>query len=230
MSELGPEARDLMRAGRSAHRPTSVDRERIAQSLHARIEGASGVLPSATTLAGAGALGWPILSAIVVGLGAGGFFLATALRSEPAPSVPPPPSASVAAPAAPAVASTRADDHAVIAPAPPPAVEPPAQATEEPRVRARKQASDHLAKEVEILSRARKDLGAGRFAAAIRALDEHARKFPRGTLAQERTAARIQALCGLGRTSDADAELARLAPGSLHERRAREACAPGRKR
>jgi hypothetical protein len=60
-------------------------------------------------------------------------------------------------------------------------------------------------------------------------LDEHERKFPRGTLAQERLAARIRALCGLGRTTDADAALARLSPSSVHEGRTRAACAVGSK-
>jgi hypothetical protein len=37
-------------------------------------------------------------------------------------------------------------------------------------------------------------------------------------------AARIQALCGLGRVKEANADLARVAPGSLHEGPTREAC------
>jgi hypothetical protein len=82
---------------------------------------------------------------------------------------------------------------------------------------------------VEILSRAQTELHAGRYSSALRVLEEHARKFPRGTLAQERRAARIRALCGAGRVAEADAELARLSPGSVHESSAREACAPKRK-
>jgi hypothetical protein len=85
--------------------------------------------------------------------------------------------------------------------------------------------ADRLAEEVAILSRAETELHAGRYAGALRVLEEHQRKFPRGTLSQERTAARIRALCGLGRTSEANAALARLSPGSLHEGPAREACA-----
>jgi hypothetical protein len=80
---------------------------------------------------------------------------------------------------------------------------------------------------VAILSRAETDLHAGRFASAIRALDEHQRVFPIGALTQERVAARARALCGLGRTAEAATELARLArlsPNSPHESRARKAC------
>jgi hypothetical protein len=93
--------------------------------------------------------------------------------------------------------------------------------------------ADRLAQEVAILSRAGTELHSGRAAAALRALDEHQKKFPAGLLTQERTAARIQALCALGRMTEADAELARLArssPESPHEARARQACGSRLKR
>jgi hypothetical protein len=88
-------------------------------------------------------------------------------------------------------------------------------------------AADRLAEEVAILSQASVALHARRPAAALKALDEHRRKFPRGALGQERTSARIQALCALGRTNEARAELARLertSPHSPHVARARKAC------
>jgi hypothetical protein len=87
--------------------------------------------------------------------------------------------------------------------------------------------SDSLAQEVAILSRAGAELHGGRAQAALTVLEEHQRKFPGGVLTQERTAARVQALCALGRTKEAQAELARLArvsPNSPHEARARKAC------
>jgi hypothetical protein len=43
-------------------------------------------------------------------------------------------------------------------------------------------------------------------------------------LAEERTAAKIQALCMLGRVSDADKQLGRLSPQSLHGETSRQAC------
>jgi hypothetical protein len=45
---------------------------------------------------------------------------------------------------------------------------------------------------------ARKD-----FASAIRLLEEHARRFGTGQLAEEREALRVRALAGLGRDTDA---------------------------
>ena len=83
---------------------------------------------------------------------------------------------------------------------------------------------DNLSEEVAILSRAETELHAGRPAVALRLLDEHERKFGNGLLAEERIAARVQALCALGRTTEADAQLARLSPKSLHGEQARQAC------
>jgi RNA polymerase sigma-70 factor (ECF subfamily) len=87
-----------------------------------------------------------------------------------------------------------------------------------------------LAEEVAILSRAETELHAGRYQGALRVLEEYERKFHNGKLAQERAAARILALCGLGRTTEANAALARLSRGSLHAGTAREACAKGTQR
>jgi len=87
---------------------------------------------------------------------------------------------------------------------------------------------DRLAQEVAILSRAAGYLEAGRPSDALRAIDEHQRKFPNGVLKEERYAARVQALCALGRRDEAAAELAhlsRLAPDSPQVARARQSCA-----
>jgi hypothetical protein len=87
---------------------------------------------------------------------------------------------------------------------------------------------DRLAQEVAILSRAASYLEAGRASDALRAVDEHQRKFPNGVLKEERYAARVQALCALGRRDEAAGELARLsriAPESPHVARARQSCA-----
>jgi hypothetical protein len=86
---------------------------------------------------------------------------------------------------------------------------------------------DALSEEVAILSRAETDLYGGRAESALKALDEHERRFGHGVLEEERTAARIQALCALGRTAEADTELARLArisPKSPHAEHSRQAC------
>jgi hypothetical protein len=212
----------LIRAGRSALQPTLIDRERVAGALRARLDAASNGLRPAASLAMSHGLAWPTLSALVVGLAVGGLVVASSFPNKEAPA----PGVLLAAPAALPPPPSTVQVAAV--PAALPAVEQPPTA-EVARAQSRKPAADNLAEEVEILSRAQTELHLGGFAGALRILEEHARRFQRGTLAPERRAARIQALCGLGRTTEAAGELARLAPGSLHEGRAREACAAGPK-
>lgn len=77
---------------------------------------------------------------------------------------------------------------------------------------------DRLAEEVALISRAQNEISAGRSGNALKLLDEHQRKFPKGLLSEERVAARVQALCALGRTTEASAQLNRLSPNSLHHR------------
>jgi TolA-binding protein len=224
LSSLGPEAQALIKAGRSALQPTADDRARIAAGLHARFGGASGTADAAAAaVAKSRALLWSGVSAVVVGLGAGGLFLAGSFGSDTT-SATAPAATATAAPAAGTAQSTVAPAPAELAPA-----RVRASPAEVSQVAVRRKPSDRLAEEVELLSRAQTELRAGRFDTALRSLEEHARKFPRGTLAQERRATRIQALCGSGRTREADTELARLAPGSVHEGRTREICAAARK-
>ena len=83
---------------------------------------------------------------------------------------------------------------------------------------------DRLAEEVALLSRAETALHIGKPAVALEILNEHERKFSQGRLAEERIAARIQALCALGRTTEADTQLALLSPKSLHGEQSRQAC------
>ncbi|HEY5960169.1 MAG TPA: hypothetical protein VIV60_26630, partial [Polyangiaceae bacterium] len=89
---------------------------------------------------------------------------------------------------------------------------------------ATKRAPDQLSEEADILLRAETELHAGRAEAALKLLGEHERRFAHGLLAEERTAATIQALCAMGRTADATSRLSRLSSASLHGERARRAC------
>lgn len=222
MSNLSPEAKALFHAGRAALRPTNADRERITLALRARIADVqlasdphTGAVPPAPA---ASTIGWPAISAIVAGFLVAGGGLWYALGSDTAAPVVTTASAPPVAPVAPAPAKADAPE---VSPLPPAEAPAPSSAARRP--------SDRLAEEVAILSRAETELHAGHYTSALRVLDEHERKFPRGTLAQERLAARIRALCGLGRTADADAALARLSRSSVHVGPARAACAAGTK-
>lgn len=60
-----------------------------------------------------------------------------------------------------------------------------------------------LAAETALLARAQRALRSGDPSAALPIIDEHAARFPRGELAQERDAARVFALCAMKHTPEA---------------------------
>jgi hypothetical protein len=214
LAELTPRAQELVRAGRDALRPSDADRERVLQALLPKL---GPVAAASTSIAKATLIK---SGALLVGLGVAGAGLFYALKPEE-PVAAPPVVATVAPPTPPAPIGEAAPES-------PATVTPEAPVTEKRGPSASPvRSADGLAEEVAILSRAGAELHAGRPQAALTALGEHQRKFPNGVLTQERTAARVQALCALGRTKEAQTELARLArisPNSPHEARARKAC------
>ena len=223
MSTLSPKGRDLVRAGRRAFQPTDADRERLLGTLRARL-GDTALPPdvgSVATVAAAGRSIWPIISAVVAGIGIVGGALVLALH--PGAGRDNPPKASVA----PVIATVPASDPV----APPsaeqptsPAVTPPVSDPPALPASSAHRPQDRLAAEVAILSRATRDLRAGRPAEALKALDEYRRKFPKGLLGEEQGAARAQSLCALGRFDEANEKLAGLAPQSPLAVQAKQFC------
>jgi hypothetical protein len=216
VSQSGPEGRSLIEAGRKAFQPTPADRERVLQALRARIPAEGGALGGPTAAAAtAKGTAWLVTSAAAVGFAV----TAAVLWPRPAGQAPRSPGS---APSSSAVETGHA------APSPgntlPEAAGAAASATAMASGRSAARSSPHpssdrLAEEVAILSRAESERHARRFASALAVLEEHRRKFPRGSLTQERMAARIRVLCGLGRVREAEAELAtlkRVSPRSLH--------------
>jgi hypothetical protein len=224
--KLSPEAQDLVSAVKRAYQPSDGDRARVLEALRGRLGDAAvlgdGVAQSSAAAHRLWSPGAGLSVAGLLVLGGGALWLA--LRAGPGSPVAPPRAESpVAAPAPP--------PSAVEAPAsvpsesPPESTEPPA--TQPSVARPARRVRDALAEEVAIMSRAETDLHGGRPESALKALAEHQRKFGNGVLAEERTAARIQALCALGRTAEADTELGRLvrtSPNSPHTKRALQAC------
>lgn len=221
MTKLGDEARTLVEAGRNTLRPSQADRERILGALRERIaQSAAPVGEEATAAAVKGGLG----RAASTGLFAGAALVGALLWQLVQPAAPRAAvlsrglsistvlSARVVPPPLPAEPASLASSSA------------PSAAPEAVRGSGPRPASGRLAEEVALLSRAESELHAGRFASALRLLDDYERRFPKGALTQEDVAARVQALCGLGRAAAAKAQLKRLAPGSPHARRARAAC------
>jgi hypothetical protein len=239
MSDLSQDLEQLVAAGRSASRPTQADFDRVLGSLQGRLA-ASAAGGALTAAAGAGR-GLRLLSGKTIAIAAAGFALIVggfALWSsnhlvEPDAATPEQPTRTgSAAPAMhvvrPDASNATSDNTATVQAAENPGAGPnqgrptaPSGSVREPFGRVR----DNLSDEVAILSRAETELHSGRAESALRFLNEHERKFPNGVLAEERTAARIQALCALGRSAEANTLLARLRPGSLHGESSRQACA-----
>jgi hypothetical protein len=239
LSDLSLDGKALVLAGRQADRPSAADRVRVLAALQARLGDAAllstglAQAPSGVgAAAGSGVSRSPFVKWGWVGstvLAAGALWLVPRVLPHDEKAVPAPSASAVSVPS---VTSSQPEmavvSSAAEVPASPSALVDAAgssRSAETQRVVPR--ARDGLAEEVALLSRAETELRAGRPAKALLALGEHQRKFPRGALAEERTAARIQALCALGRNEEANAQLRQLqhiSPNSAHEQRARQAC------
>lgn len=231
MSDLSPDLQRLVFAGKHASKPTAADFARVQSALATRLGDvfvSSGDLAPVTGSRGLlRATSGKLIGLTVVGLAlvVGGLALyasrqrnfeevgvtTVAVASVPTPTVVDPPQA-VGSPVPVASFSNPAVSESKRAPGVLGAREP---------ARAR----DSLAEEVALLTRAESELHRGRTAKALELLNEHDRRFPGGSLAEERMAARVQALCTLGRMNEGSAQLAKLKPGSLHTEGARKACA-----
>lgn len=236
MADLRPDARALIRAGKTAFRPQAGDQERVLQSLTRRL-GESAILGAARRSeppAAGGAGPFPVSSWVLGGLGAlaigAGVIGATHSWTTTSSRAAEPISTSLPAaepvPLSASVPSVNADDLPV---------QPHAESRSmlpQPGMQssAARSPSDSLPEEVRLLSKAEHQLSAGHADEALATLGEHERRFPGGALAEERLAARVQSLCALGRLSEAKADLAKLArsyPASAHFNRARRFCGIG---
>jgi hypothetical protein len=162
--------------------------------------------PKAASL-GAAALGkWALVGAGLVALAVGGATVEYARSSSreapaavamaaplPGPVVAPSPSSPAAVPAPPATAPPAA---ASAVPPPPPLAALPAPSAPPASPTALEPAPPALGlgQQVAALDRARDALASGSAAGALRQIDDYDRQFPRGALAQEAAALRIEAL------------------------------------
>jgi hypothetical protein len=222
MTGLTPKARSLVQAGRSAFRPTAGDRERIEAALRTQL--GPGALPLDAGGTGlSGSAGWHTVARVALGVCVIGGAAFLALR--PGASTPVPRAGRsthlLAASPAPMASNT---------PEPTPSAAPtvetsaPAAASSKVPVSPAPHRPDRLAQEVALLSRATAELRAGHADQALKALDEHQRRFPSGALSEDRRAAKAEALCSLGRVNEGRAELAHLAPQSPAAAHAKRVC------
>lgn len=157
--------------------------------------------PSSPSVVSRGAAAAVALLALFLGAGLGALGHATwaARGSVPHAEAPEPRDAPEPPIEAVAPEAERPIEEAVVAPLSEPAVEEavvPHEAAAEPE-------PDSLAAEMSLVSRAQTALQRGLPASALSALDEHARRFPRGELAEEREALAVQALARGGRMEEA---------------------------
>jgi RNA polymerase sigma factor (sigma-70 family) len=157
-------------------------------------------LGTTTASAGLGALVSArvlVMTTMLLGIGVGALAWP---RTPPTavPTQPRPPSTATSTPVlSPSQPPSRADDPPPPAPTTPPAARRPSDA-------------DRLAAEVAVLDRARAELAAGSDVAATARLDEHARRFPDGALADLRGATEVEVLCHQGKPLSAAARAAAL--------------------
>ncbi|MBX3211274.1 MAG: hypothetical protein KF850_04515 [Labilithrix sp.] len=199
-----PFERALLRAARRERAPEGADR-RLLAALGAGSAGGLGALATkyAARLGPKNVLATVALGAALVAV------THWAVTREPervAPAVAPPvagipapavtPSAVIEEPRSEAMPSTRVED--LPSSRPPPAEPRPAVAAGASARAPDEAAPGGLAREVALVEEARVALARGDAAAALRALDAHAREFPSGTLSPEARVLRIEALVRAG--------------------------------
>lgn len=232
---LSREARAVIAAGRGDLVPTQRDRERVTQLLSDQLGAVGRGLPTPVAgAAGAAPSRWLTLLKVVGSLSLVGALGTVGYVTQRDAQKPPAAQDTVAIALAPqsqlshvAEVSDAAQHSELPAAATASAEAPKPEAPARPA----KLSRDTLGEEVAILSRAEKALHNARPDLALKALDEHQRRFASGALVQERSAARIQALCALGRADEARAEsikLKRNSPNSPQTAQAKLPCESSR--
>jgi hypothetical protein len=221
MSELSFEAKALIRRVGTADGPSQADRARVRRRIVAGLAGAGATLGSGTIASGAPAGAAGIAAVTKVTVSSVALWLVAGAAVGTAVSAPAVFSAVRRAEQTPAPVSVAAVGNAPSAPegaleaprrATPVALVPEAPASPAKRVMPVSVAppravasvgATSLAEETRLLHAAQHELARKNTSAALALLDEHASKFPGGALAEERTAARVLALCDLGRSAEA---------------------------
>jgi len=211
--------RDVLRAA-SNDVGTDAQVARLAQRLGPLL---GPVGPAAPVAAASKALGLKLglASAALIVAGGGAWLLASSPSALPPPA-PVPTQASASPKAEPAPLTAPATPVAPVAQDSPPAtVTPvPAPAASLPKLPEKPTPPVQLS-EAELLEQARAALKSNPAVALVRA-NEHAARFPRGVLVQEREVLAIQALRKLGRAAEADRRaeaFAKAFPGSAFQRK-----------
>jgi TolA-binding protein len=223
---------ELYREGRS---PDAAVQSRVWASVEAGVAPTSGAATGAEQAAAGSALasgtGAKLLAvAALVALGGLAWYATGEQRSAPARSAPR--EASGAPAPAPPAAQPLVHEPTQVAAEEPGVADAtralPPRSADKPRSRAAAPDASSLAKELKLVAAAQAAVQSGNHESALRLLQHHAQRFPTGALAEEREAALVDALCGVGRKVEAAATAERFVarfPGSPRSSRVRAACA-----
>ncbi len=222
MSDVDGRARAMLASFRAATSPTRATEEHALAAVESRIVAGdvedSEVAPPPSSVAyhlRSAALAVAIAAAVLLAVRAVSFGVSSLSVAEP-----PSHDAASDVPAPERVPSTIEPAPSVIAPvpvAPPSTVAPPvpvqsptpvlAPSERRSAAAAVPRSSDDLVAEVALVRAAKAERDD---AAALELLEKHAREFPNGSLARERSVLRAERLCALGRSDDARALASRF--------------------
>jgi hypothetical protein len=213
--DLNPDARRLVDLAREARTPGEEDKLRLAKRLAVPLAASAAV---GTAVGGAKAASTTVLGslgakiAVVVAMGAAGTALVVG-QLEPQEKIAVAPASHTAKVQEPPKPSETAP---VVSPEDL-ALEQPQPKPSDPIAHQRAKPSDDLAQEAALLHQAQAAWRAGQSAQALQLANQHAARFPRSQLANERDVLRVLSLCKLGQVSAAKqvgARLLRTAKGS----------------
>jgi hypothetical protein len=247
MTGLGREAMALIAEARDGDDPTLADRDRVEAVIAARLAtgAAAGLAAAAVATTSARASGAPgavgasaltgSVAKVLIWVATLSVIGATVAMFASAPGRATAPIASTVNPAAPVATegnSQSGEPSLGAAVATPEATIPqvrafPSTLAVVPTASSTRMPSGDVAAEVLVLREAHAAMRGGQAARALALLDEHARRFPKGALGEERDAARVAALCALGRVAEARAaadRFLRASPVSPHAGRVRASC------
>jgi hypothetical protein len=214
---------EIIERGRRAYVPSDDDRARVRRKLAVRVGAAAfagGTMAKATAGSSIALKLGVVAVAVAVAMGA-----YWTMRRHGATDAGPQTAVVATAPVETAAVSAPIE-IAPPAPAPPPAasaIEAQHVAKAPPPARAH----DSLEAETALLADAQQAIIDHDWARALAKLDEHEKAFPQGVLAEERIAARVVALCGSGRVTEARTLRAKFSsdhPRSPMAKRIRAAC------
>jgi hypothetical protein len=240
VSDLSPEARELLRCARAEAFPSPAERVRSAAALKALVAApptatAATALSSSATGTGLVAKAKALIGVGAVVVAAGGTAAMHAAWTS-SPTAPPSEALREARSSRPAAgapprffASSEPVDSESVALSKDPSLQGvrPFLTKRVAALPAASRAVPEASDDLDLLSRARQALASHQAQIALALLDEHSTRFPRSEYGEERSYTRVRAFCELGRTPEARLEaegFLRAWPSSMYAAGVRRSC------